>query len=397
MKTATLFTPPNRRVILLAHREEIEQKQAQRERSRQRKHERELKVQKRKELLTSPAFRIFSKLGSVFWTLAISLILTLFASYLVMNPQALTSLTQPFERSFRQIFAVKIAGAAPVKDFTSAQAVTQKRDVEISVERFFNASYLGKDDEIVKALGSSRKYSKQGFRGDLKLAKIEITPVVNVFSEKVDKVEEYDQLPSNDLSELPAEKIFNVRCDKELGAMRDLSLKAAEWEWDIQEHDIHGLPLSYKAKVTFRGEEQYLDYCHLVVSARYKGEVEKAVKADTVKEEKSQSIKSSPALRPTSDDLASGPARPASQGVVEVIINEPVLEEFIPEELAIEDEGEVRERYIPITIEPEIEEPILEGDDKGHLTLALAGLTVLATAGGGATVVFYRRRKKQEE
>jgi len=376
--TAPLGTLPKRRTILLLRREKLEQQQAQKEQARQKKLIAKSREQKRKKLLKSPPVKICARIGSAFWALFISLILTLLACYLAANPQTFSTLVRPVE----QFFEIGIAGAAPPASNSATSNKIATLDVELTVEKEFSPKYLGKDFELVQLLGTTRKHKVGEYTGIVTLEKIEVTPKVGTVKEKVDKVVEFDQLPTNDLNQLPLEQTFTLRSDKELDAEVEVSLKAAEWEWEVQSYDDSGLPKEYKARVVYRGLESWIDCKSLMVTAHYAGQLSKEI-ADTVELEQAPSRPNVPQqstpVQPLPPESATPEVLPED---IEVVVNEPVREEprsFEP-------------TFVPVAEEVEEE----DDDSKPWAALAYAALgTAAASAGTAAAVIFYRRRKRQ--
>ncbi|MCL2403571.1 MAG: hypothetical protein FWC86_05020, partial [Coriobacteriia bacterium] len=263
MNTVAQFVPPKRQSILLAQRELREQQQDREVKEATKKAREVQRTQKQRDIPVNLFVKACGSIGNAFWTLAISLVLTLLASYLVANPQYLAMLAQPVE----QFFSVSLAGASP----PSGETRQRDREAEIKVEREFGAEYIGKERQIIEALGQFRRHSVGKYSGSLPLTKLELTPVVGPLIEKVDRTVEFDQLPTNDVLQLPMGQNFTLRSDKKLGAKAEHSLRAAEWKWEVQERDDFGLPRLYKALVTYRGEERWLDYKSLRVVAHYTG------------------------------------------------------------------------------------------------------------------------------
>ena len=377
-ETASLPAPlgilPKRRTILLLRRENLEQQQIQEEQARQKKLMAKSREQKRKKLLMSPPVKVCARIGSAFWALFISLILTLIACYLAANPQTFSTLVRPVE----QFFEVSVAGAAPPANNPIRSGKTATLNAELVVEKEFNPEYRGKESELAQLLGIVRKHKVGEYAGTVELKKLKITPKVDIVEEKVNKVIEFDQLPTNDLNQLPLEQTFTLRSDKELDTEVEVSLKAAEWEWIVQNYDDFGLPKEYKARVVYRGLERWIDCKSLMVTAYYTGKLSK----ETV-----QSEQASP--RPNALQQAVS---------IQVLPPEQVSEEPTEDSEVITDESQrVEPRTFEPTFMPAVEEVEEEsGNNKSWIALA-AGITGAASvsAGSAAAVIFYRRRKRQ--
>ena len=379
-ETASLTAPlgilPKRRTILLLRREKLEQQQVKKAQARQKKLMAKSREQKRKKLLKSPPVKVCARIGSAFWALFISLILTLIACYLAANPQTFSTLVRPVE----QFFEISVAGAAPSASNPTAPSKAATLDAELIVEKEFSPKYRGNEFELVQLLGTVRKHKVGEYAGTVELKKIEVTPKVGIVQEKVNKIMEFDQLPTNDLNQLPLEQTFTLRSDKEFDAEVEISLKAAEWEWKVQSYDDFGLPKEYKARVVYRGLESWIDCRSLMVTAYYAGQLSKEI-ADTVEVEQAPSRPNVPQQTAPAQPLPPegvSPELPPED--IEVVINEPVREE---------------PRSFEPAFVPAVEE-IEDDDSKPWIALAYAAAgTAAASAGTAAAVIFYRRRKQQ--
>ena len=380
---------PKRRTILLLRREKLEQQQAQKEQARQKKLIAKSREQKRKKLLKSPPVKICARIGSAFWALFISLILTLLACYLAANPQTFSTLVRPVE----QFFEIGIAGAAPPASNSTASNKTATLNAELVVEKEFSPKYLGKDFELARLLGTTRKHKVGEYTGIVALEKIEITPKVGIVKEKVDKVVEFDQLPTNDLNQLPLEQTFTLRSDKELDAEVEVSLKAAEWEWEVQSYDDFGLPKEYKARVTYRGEETWIDCKSLMVTAHYAGQLSKEI-ADTVEPE--QTVRPQSPRQPAPPEQQPVPTPAPTPNLVPERVAEEAPSEDV--EIVVNEAQDAEPRALEPAFIPAIEEFEEDDADDGKLWITLAvgaAGAAAASAGTAAAVIFYRRRRRQ--
>ena len=379
MKIATSYSPPQRRTIFLENRLQMEYSEAllrKKELKRGRAQQRE---ERRKKFAASPLGKFFSGIGSLLWTVVISLLLTLLACYLVMNPQAFESLVD----SAGQLFSVSIAGAAPPASDYQTQTVT----AELKVEKDMDARFLDDEEAIMKQLGIARDHSERGHRGTLSLERVEVTPVLEVHSRKVNRSKEFRGLPTNDLAQLPQVEIFELRSKDALDEMADASLQAAEWQWSVEEHDEHNLPTSYTAQVTFRGEEKWLDYSHLEVTAHYSGELSKQVPVPVV---------NAPAMEdPTEDTPAQRRSPRTSIAAPLFAVNEPIILE--PE--VVDEELSEPEIALPVAFLDEVVPATEPRQDPRKRHYAIAGTILAASAAAaasGAAVVYYKKRKKTQ-
>ncbi|MCL2437676.1 MAG: hypothetical protein FWE48_03230 [Coriobacteriia bacterium] len=385
MKTSKLFKLPERRNILLVQRGLREKDLKKRAEVQNKKAKITHRRQKREQVLTSPFMKVCGGAGNLLWVLTMSLVLTLIASYLAINPHFFEVITSPIE----QLFSANIAGATPVvneKDHLTSQ-------VELEIEREFDISYMGKENQIIQTIGLSRKHYSGGQDRILTLKKLEVTPVIGHFSDRVDKVIEFDNLPTNDVAQLPLKRNFTLRSDKEMGLKAEVSLHAAEWRWETQDYDVFHLPNAYKAFVTYRGEEHWLDYSVLRVKAFYAGQ-----KTGESSASPPQSAKVSDHERPYRESRnglqALGHSREVVEQPVQSVISEP--EVILHEPIIEEDPSNTAEQNETVTASGADAEARVESDSS-LLLPAAAGLAVAAAAGGTAVTIFYRRRKKKQE
>ncbi|MCL2680422.1 MAG: hypothetical protein FWF11_02965 [Coriobacteriia bacterium] len=367
MKQALL---PQRRNLLLVQRDEIESQQAQQQRKAEKQQHKSLKQLQRQKLLQRPLVKLFGSLSSALWAVAVSLALTLSASYLVKHPYAFDALL----RSFRQHLGISLAGALPAPPSATWQSngrgapdarQLSVRDASLQVERKMRADYLDDHDRIIEVLGRSRPQSVAGYVGVLTLRRVEVTPYIGIRSEQADRLVEFDQLPSNDVALLPTHQDFSLRCDQVFGAHRQVSLTAAEWYWQVDDYDEFGLPQCYSAQVVYRGEERWLDYTALLVTAHYEGQI-------------FSEISSSGDQNRTITTLPVESSEPADNSDIEIIVNQAV--------------PEIAANYPD---DPSPDEA--RGGTSPWLPLALASLATTTAGASAAAVVYYKRRKKQQQ
>jgi len=348
--------------LFLLQRNEIELQQAQKEKDAEKQQQKSLKQQKRQKILESPLAKLCASLGNAAWVIAVSFILTLSASYLASNPQTFDSLLRSVERHL----SINLAGAAELST----------REVSIQVEREMNAGYIDDRDKIIELLGTTRSHSIAGYAGTLTLQRVEVTPQIGVLSGRADRVAEFDQLPSNDVLQLPTSQDFNLRCDRVFGAERQVTLTAAEWSWEVQESDSFGLPKTYKAQVIYRGEERWLGHTSLRITAHYSGQVFGAP-LETTQQRSPNPTTLAPSLEaPTeeSDNIED----------IEFVVNDAVTENTndfrdTPEQNELAERTTPEERSVP------------------WLQIALGSLATSTLAGATAAVIYYRRRKKKQQ
>jgi len=410
MKTAAHLEIPKRREILVVQRMKQEQLNAQKEKLETKREERVHRQKKRKQFLLSPPMRLASRMGGFLWALLVSLILTLIACYLVMNPHVLETFSRPIE----QFFSVSIAGAAPVEELMSSRSKNAKTlnsatlpktkvnmlelEAEILVERVLSPNYLGKEDEVRKLLGEIRPYASRGFSGVLPLTKLRLDPTVGLMRKRVDRVIEFDQLPTNDVSQLPAEQTFTLRSSEKVGAQKEVSLRAAEWRWEIEEFDTFGLPSRYKAFVTYRGEEVWLDYVSLKARAYYAATLSRELPPATL-----------PLPKPeVSNPTTGGSGRPRSSGSRTRAVTRPHLDsgqfatlagesaqETTTSEVTVQADQGLQSGFVPV-VTPVSETRAAQRQSILPLPLALGLSAATVAAGSVAAVVYYRRKKRQD-
>ena len=124
-------------------------------------------------------------------------------------------------------------------------------------------------------LATTLDVDEEGFAGTLTLADHSQTPVYESRSRMVDRAVVYDNLPDNDVTQLPTEESFTVTSDSSPDATTTASLRRAAVTMAVAATDEQGLPRSYSATVIFRGEERYLEQVGWDVTGTYTGTISK--------------------------------------------------------------------------------------------------------------------------
>ena len=331
---------PRKRKILLEQRLYLERAQEREEQTRLRELQRAARAEKRRAYWRSPLVRTVSSVGSGVWMLLLSLILTLFATYLVRNPAVFESL----ERSLRFSLQPAVAGAAQTR--VSAIKTHQMELVYVAGQE--------------KAPPKSYKVDEDGWQGRIPLVSSKKSPVTQLVSRKVDKVLTISGLPNNDAGLIPVTKSFSV-CEVREGKQGTTvkELKAAEYRFEVTARDDDEVPIEYQAIVTYRGLETVLETTHYSVVARYKGTVYKTRNL---------------------------PKKASTHQLAE---EEPLVEEE-PEEKP----QSVRTAVRPVPVK---EDPVTEPEERRSFFPLMAASSGTALGAGGAGVVYFRKRRKGEE
>ncbi|MDR1776032.1 MAG: hypothetical protein LBS17_06305 [Actinomycetes bacterium] len=208
---------PRKRSILWLRCIERERKLQQRERKRLRQLARARRAQTTKRFVLKPVHKLLASVMSIALMIAVSVLLTLFANYLNGHPAFLQRMISPITR----LLQTQVAGAAETAATSSGPDTVQAGP--------------GESGETVLLRGVHQ----------------------------VDRVVVYDDLPDNDVARLDAIRTFRVRSDEDPDATCDAELRAAEWHWIVTAYDRYGLPVRYRAEVTYRGLERYCDVYEL--------------------------------------------------------------------------------------------------------------------------------------
>lgn len=106
----------------------------------------------------------------------------------------------------------------------------------------------------------------------------QVAPVYESLTREVDRTVTIEDLPSNDVMLIPTTRDFTVTSDTGVGANTIATLSRAAVSYTVTSTDIHGLPTSYQAHVTYRGTESYLEIHHYQVTAEYGGAITSSVR-----------------------------------------------------------------------------------------------------------------------
>ncbi|MCL2537361.1 MAG: hypothetical protein FWE51_03675 [Coriobacteriia bacterium] len=368
----TACLPGLRSDLLIRGRLKREQELEQKHRQEQKKQDQEARQDKRREIRNKPWVRLSTSFANLLWVLFVSLVLTLAASYLVSHPETLESILRPLQRLLR----TETAGASAGLISGGLQGQFLRRvyaDAQLSVSQDFGLEYLDRQADITEVFGRRRDYANRGYRGQLGLERVELTPVVAVRSSIVDRVVTFEDLPTNDVAQLPAQQVFQLRTAEGLGSLGEVSLQAAHWEWLVTDRDPHGLPLAYTAFVTFRGEEKWLEQTAIRATAYYSGQADKLEIFATRGGEALPNTSPEPFTAPELDEI-------------EIIESET----FVEESTRIEPSFEAA--LLPATT-------LSSDEDKTSIIPLLLGITAAAAsaAATGAVAIYWRRRKRDED
>jgi hypothetical protein len=171
------------------------------------------------------------------------------------TPYRLTSVSEPI---------LDPSYAVPTRNYT--QQVTKKIPLEgIDVlSEYFSAKLSIKDGAYVGSIGlSSNPY--------------QIETVYESWSGQVDRQYEIENLPDNDVARLPVTMDFEVSSDAAPDATQTKRLALLDVRYEVKGTNSLGLPNNYKAYLTYRGEESWLELHHYIVTATYQGTVASSV------------------------------------------------------------------------------------------------------------------------
>jgi hypothetical protein len=105
----------------------------------------------------------------------------------------------------------------------------------------------------------------------------EVETVYESWSGQVDCSHEIEGLPDNDVVRLPTTMDFEVSSDAAPDATQTKTLTLLDVRYEVTGTNGLGLPNSYKAYLTYRGEESWLEVHHYIVTASYRGTVPSSV------------------------------------------------------------------------------------------------------------------------
>jgi hypothetical protein len=114
-----------------------------------------------------------------------------------------------------------------------------------------------------------------GFQGSIGMA-VEPYRIQNVYeswSGQVDRQHTIEGLPDNDVVRLPQTMDFTVSSDESMGAVQTKTLTLLDVRYEVMGTNPLGLPDTYRAYLTYRGSEDWLQLHHYVVAAYYAGDV----------------------------------------------------------------------------------------------------------------------------
>lgn len=377
------LTLPRRKELFIVQRDLQEQREERRRKKQERKERVSQRREKRKRIGSNPIVRVCGGLLNLIWMLAVSLALTLTASYLASSPSA----TKMFENPIEYLFRADIAGAnpLPVPARQNLHYLTVQHKEDLSSE------YIGKEDLAIEKFDLEKEYFAEGYQGVLKLKKLELTPILSSFTGSFNQTEEYRGLSTNDVEQLPTAKLFEMRSNEGIGAKTKRKLRPAEWAWEIEEYDDLGLPIKYKAFVTYRGEESWLDYASLQANAYYSGQVYRSDMAQgpfRPSESPSVAIHDPLTFVTTLDPTLNGMDL-ADDDDIELQVNEAVLDEEFSES-----QGGTADSGSQSFTEEQDENTGLSMMNK--IAFITAAATTAALAGGGPAVVYFRRKRKRQ-
>ncbi|MDR0884975.1 MAG: hypothetical protein LBN22_01185 [Clostridiales Family XIII bacterium] len=86
---------------------------------------------------------------------------------------------------------------------------------------------------------------------------------------KIDKEQVLEHLPTNDVEELPQKKAFIIKSDADQGATVLSTLDRAGVRYETTGYDEDGIPNEFRAFVTYRGGEKYLDTHYYEAKSTY--------------------------------------------------------------------------------------------------------------------------------
>ena len=98
-----------------------------------------------------------------------------------------------------------------------------------------------------------------------------------MFRQQVDRSVIIPNLPDNDVTRIPDTEVFEVASAQFPGATELRTLQLLDVQYDIAETDHLGLPKTYTALVTYRGQEEYLELAFYDITAHYVGELESTI------------------------------------------------------------------------------------------------------------------------
>jgi hypothetical protein len=111
------------------------------------------------------------------------------------------------------------------------------------------------------------------FAGAVPLTNYQTENVYELYTGQVDRAWTINGLPDNDVIRIPRSMDFTVRSDAYPGATQTKTLQLLDVRYEITGTTPLGLPNEYRAYVTYRGEEEWQQLHHYIVTAHYQGAI----------------------------------------------------------------------------------------------------------------------------
>jgi hypothetical protein len=201
---------------------------------------------------------------------------------------------------------------APTREYT--QTVTKKIPLEDidTLDEYFPAELAIRDGEYVGSIGRAPNPHQ-------------IENVYESWSGQVDRSYEIEDLPDNDVVRLPTTMEFAVSSDAAPDATQTKTLTLLDVRYEVQGTNSLGLPNNYKAYLTYRGEESWLELHHYIVTVAYRGTVASSVPRYLITATYEPQIAAEPAPAPAPAAPAAPAAQPEPLPEAEVPLAAPVL------------------------------------------------------------------------
>jgi hypothetical protein len=121
-------------------------------------------------------------------------------------------------------------------------------------------------------------YEQGAFKGVLYLTlPLQQTLFEESLFRQVDREILFENLPNNDVVQIPETYEFEVTSDESEDATRVIPLDRLSVVWEIVGTNAAGRPNNYKATVVYRGEETDLRPDHYIVTATYTGDIAEGI------------------------------------------------------------------------------------------------------------------------
>lgn len=119
-------------------------------------------------------------------------------------------------------------------------------------------------------------YDEPGWTGTLTKAGVDLSPEYEVCTRQVDKLVTLTGLATNDVTQIPKTKEFEVSTAESLNSTGPATLALSDVAWLVTKTNEQGIPLEYSASCNYRGVEEYLTIPAYTLTCTWTGEAQQA-------------------------------------------------------------------------------------------------------------------------